>query len=113
MAITAAAIGVLAAAASMATSPTAPSSVAGTPNKGASAAPLVAPTKKIGVTIPPLPPVSSVIDVAGILSRNAPANTGVVPASTLLIVSVPKPAYESPAAAYKSTRAAPPAADSR
>jgi hypothetical protein len=76
----------------MATSPTAPKSGLGKPNKGASAAPLVAPTKKSGVTMPPLPPISSVIEVARILSRNAPANTGVVPASTPLIVSVPSPA---------------------
>jgi small-conductance mechanosensitive channel len=49
------------------------------PKNGANAAPLVAPTKKIGVTMPPLPPVSSVIEVARILRRNAPAKTGVVP----------------------------------
>ena len=95
MAITGAAIGVFAAAASIATSPTAPRNVVGMPNKGANAAPLVAFTKKIGVTMPPLPPVSSVIEVARILGRNATANTGVVPASTPLIVSVPRPADAS------------------
>jgi len=48
MAMTAAAIGVLAAAASIATSPTADRNVVGTPTNGANAAPLVAPTKKDG-----------------------------------------------------------------
>ena len=90
--MTAAAIGVFAPAASIATRPTAARSAVGTPKNGAKAAPLVAPTKKMGVTIPPLPPVSSVIEVARILRRNAPAKIGVVPASTPLIVSVPRPA---------------------
>src|SRR6202049_5260162 len=67
IAITAAAIGVFAAAASIATRPTAARNVVGTPKAGANAAPLVAPTKKIGVTMPPLPPVSSGIEVARLL----------------------------------------------
>src|SRR5205085_6580290 len=82
IAITAAAIGVFAAAASIATRPTAAKKVVGMPMSGANAAPLVAPMKKIGVTMPPLPPVSSVIDVATILRRNPQARTDVVPAST-------------------------------
>src|SRR5258708_37803236 len=113
IAITAAAIGVFGAAASIATSPTAARNVVGAPKNGANAAPLVAPMKKIGVTMPPLPPVSSVIDVAGILRRNPQARTGVVPASTPLIVSVPRPAYVSPAAKYRSTNSTPPDAASR
>src|SRR5258708_23769341 len=96
--MTAAAIGVFAAAASIATSPKAARNVVCTPKTGANAAPLVAPTKKIGVTIPPLPPVSSVIEVARILRRKAPAKTRVVPATTALMVLVPRPAYVSPAA---------------
>ena len=90
MAITAAAIGVFAAAASIATRPTAASSVDGSPTTCDKAAPLVAPMKKIGVTMPPLPPVSSVIEVARILRRKAPAKTAVVPARTPLMVLVPQ-----------------------
>src|SRR5262245_51746360 len=110
IAITAAAIGVFAAAANTATRPTAPRNVAGTLNKGASAAPPVAPTKKIGVTMPPLPPDSSVIDVARILSSADAVTTPVVPARTPSIVSVPRPAYVSPNTPYNTARAAPPAA---
>ena len=92
IAMTAAAIRVLAAA-TTATNPTAATSVDGAPNTGASAVRLAAPTKKIGVKMPPLPPASSVIDVARILRRKAPRATCDVPASTPLIVSVPRPAW--------------------
>ena len=71
--MTAAAIGVFAAAPSTATMPTAASIAGGRPSQGASTAPHVVPMKKIGVRMPPLPPTSSVIDVARIFSRNAPA----------------------------------------
>ena len=95
--MTAAAIGVFAAAARRATNPTAARNGDGTAKIRASAAPLVAPTKKSGVTMPPEPPLSSVIEVARIFSANARSATRAVPASVPSIVSTPSPDYESPA----------------
>jgi hypothetical protein len=71
---------------------TAPRNVVGRPKSVASAAPLVTPIKKMGVTIPPLPLDSSVIEVARILSRTAGAATDAVSARTPLDRPGPEPA---------------------
>ena len=92
MAMTAAAIGVFAAAAKSATNPTAARKGGGSPSHGARAAPLAAPMKKIGVRMPPLPPVSSVMTVARIFNANTLNATGMLAVSSALIRSVPSPA---------------------
>ena len=94
--MTAAAIGVFAAPATTLTKPNAAKSPVGRWKSRASAAPLVAPMKKSGVTIPPLPPVSSVTAVATIFQRNARSAIVPVAASALSIVATPSPAYGSP-----------------
>src|SRR5438093_5022561 len=106
--ITAAAIGVLAAAASTETNPKAANTLDGRPAAADSAAPLVAPMKKIGVTMPPLPPVSSVTAVATILKRKARTNSRARPASADSMTPVPRPAYDEPAAVENSASAIPP-----
>ena len=65
--MTAAAMGVLAAAARTETKPNAAITPGSRPAACARATPLVAPMKKSGVTMPPLPPVSRVTAVARIL----------------------------------------------
>ena len=92
MPITAAAMGVLAAAARTETKPKAANTLEGRPTAVDSAAPLVAPMKKSGVTMPPLPPVSRVTVVATILKKNARTNSRAVPASADSITPVPRPA---------------------
>ena len=94
--MTAAAIGVFAAPATTPTKPNAAKSPVGRCRSRARAAPLVAPMKKRGVTIPPLPPVSSVTAVATIFHRNARIAIVPVAARALSIVATPRPAYASP-----------------
>ena len=97
MPMTAAAIGVLAAAARTETKPNAAMTPGSSPAAWARATPLVAPMKNSGVTMPPLPPVSRVTLVATILNRKASANTFAVPSSEASMVGRPRPAYSSPA----------------
>ena len=68
-------IGAFAAPASRLTIPIAEKTALSNPNIWLKTLPDVAPTKNIGVTIPPLPPKLRVIDVNRIFKRKAPGNT--------------------------------------
>ena len=97
MPITAAAIGVFAAAPSTATKPNAANIGAGNPRWPASAAPRVVPIKKIGVTMPQLPPDSNVIAVAAILMANAKQGELYRTLHGLIYAAYsPSPAYRTP-----------------
>src|ERR1019366_2487465 len=95
-AMSAAAIGGFAAPATTPRKPKAAKSPVGRCRRRARAAPLVAPMKKRGVTIPPLPPVPRVTVVATIFHRNARVAVVPVAAGAVSIVGTPRPAYVSP-----------------
>ena len=109
MAITDAASGALAAPASSATMPMAANIPGSSPPTWASALPAVAPTKKIGVTMPPLPPVPSETAVNRIFSSAASGGTG-SPRTAASSVGSPRPRYRSEVSHTPSATTVPPAA---
>src|SRR3972149_11507570 len=99
-----AAMGVLAAPARTATNPRA-AKVGGSRSKiWAKRVPDVAPTKKIGVTIPPLPPKLSVTDVNADLTADAYHGTA-PPRSADSMVSRPRPRKRGPVRNVAAARA--------
>ena len=85
-----AAIGVFAAPAKRATMPMAAKVAGSTPRMAASRVPKVAPTKKMGVTMPPLPPNVRVMQVNSIFAAKA-YHTIFEPASAASMVLSPSP----------------------
>jgi len=83
-------IGVLAAPASRATKPIEEKMDTSKPKSPAKQAPAVEPTKKIGVTIPPLPPNDKVIEVKTAFKIKL-YQGGLLPFSVSWMVSMPSP----------------------
>ena len=100
------AIGVFAAPASRLTKPMAESMAGSTPSTPEKALPAVAPTKKSGVPIPPLPPKLSVALVNADLTKKAYQGID-PPSSACCRVSSPRPKYASPIAMPNPARIVP------
>lgn len=91
MAIILAAKGVLAVPAKTATKPRAANVALSTRIKSASIAPACAPTKKIGVTTPPIPPAAKVTEVVIILYKKPKGDKSGSPFRAISIPGIPKP----------------------